>query len=251
MTFPFNVLILAAGFGTRLGDFGRETPKGLIKIGEGTILDFLLAALAPTHPLSVTLLTNQLHYPDYQKWQLSSGSHIKLIHNQVLDPKNRLGALKDAADTLQSCHLDKHDLLILPSDTLFDFSLTKFLTFAGKHPLGLSTVFRAFPDESAIKNRLGCGVIVADYLLEFYEKPDVPKTHYGAIPLYYYPASTLPKLRQYVEAHPSLPDLDAPGSIIPWLLSQEKPVFAHIVSGHTLDVGTPADLATAGHFKVK
>jgi len=47
--FDSNSLILAGGFGMRLGDFGENTPKGLIKLPNGeTLLGKLIADLEKT-----------------------------------------------------------------------------------------------------------------------------------------------------------------------------------------------------------
>lgn len=247
----FNALILAAGFGTRMGESGLANPKGLIRAGEATILDNLINQLSLTSPQTIILITNQRHLRSYELWQASTGRQLQIISNQIDNPTDRLGALKDAVNAIERENLHHHDLLILPSDTLFDFPLLDFIKYAQQHQDGLTTIFRRFREKKSIASRLGCGVVIDSKLVDFYEKPINPPSNLGAVPFYYYPSQTLPLLESYVESHPDLKEIDAPGSIIPWLIKHHHPVYAYIVQGHTLDIGTPGDLSTAAGFKVK
>lgn len=54
-----KAMVLAAGFGTRLGDLTRTTPKCLMPLGKGVILDYVVAGLKRA---GVDSLVINLHY---------------------------------------------------------------------------------------------------------------------------------------------------------------------------------------------
>lgn len=57
-----NAFILAAGYGTRLGDLGRDTPKALIEVGGATMLE--RAARAVVAAGATRIVINAHHHAD-------------------------------------------------------------------------------------------------------------------------------------------------------------------------------------------
>lgn len=234
-----NILILAAGFGTRLKEYGEATPKGLIPTTKGTLLDHVLQECAGLQA-PIALVTNEKFYPVYREWILKNypDLNVKLINDGATAPEARLGAIGDILYVLKELSWEEDDLLVIPSDTFFGFPLTDFVTFAQEENM-FATVVRDMQDKAIIANRLGCPTIKDERIIAFVEKPADPPTTVAAIPFYYYPKRILPLLSDYKR---SGGNMDAPGSIIPWLLSKQQNIAAFQISSATLDVGTPADV---------
>lgn len=234
-----NCVILAAGFGTRLGEIGETTPKGLLSVSGHTLIDKLCHELVDHFkPGSISLITNDLFNKNYVDWQTRSNlSQIKIINNHIQTPSKRLGAIGDIIYSLDQLSWWKSDLLVVPSDTFYNFSLESLLEFYYLEP-NFTTVFRETSTDE-IQNRLGCGVIRKEQVSSFVEKPEQPPSNYAAVPFYIYPQPVLMMLKQYQQEGMSL---DAPGSIIPWLLTKHVSVRAFVTDQITIDVGTKSDL---------
>lgn len=236
-----RVLLLAAGFGTRLGSFGESTPKGLIQAGPTTLLGKAVIDVFRLDPKpdDVALITNERFVEAYGRWLVDKGyaQRVQFFSDGALDPTSRIGAIGDILLAIEHFGWEDDDLLVVPSDTYYTFSLKSFVDFARRHD-GLSTIFRELP-KATIADRLGCGVLNGERLIDFVEKPHDPPSGFAAIPFYYYPQSYLRLIRDYKSSGGTM---DAPGSLVPWLLGKQKSVFAYITDGETLDVGTPGDM---------
>lgn len=231
----FQVVILAAGFGTRLGEYGEHLPKGLIPAGNTTLLGHVLAELSKTGITDVTLVTNAKYATVYELYLDQMAESVELINNGITAPEFRSGVLGDLRWVIEQKGWQKQAILVLPSDTYFEFSLIEFISFISQHPHDFAAVFKSGPVDQ-IAHRLGCGVInEAGQLIDFVEKPDEPLSPYAAIPFYYYPPLALQALLEY-EAEGN--SMDAPGSILPWLIQHGQTVHAYIADGRTIDVGT-------------
>jgi len=236
-----NILILAAGFGTRLKEYGEQTPKGLIPTANGTLMGHVIdECLALDFPIA--LVTNNRFFPVYTDWLAKSylSANVQVLNDGANIPEKRLGALGDIDHSINELSWQNDDLLVVPSDTFFEFSLSEFVCFAQEENL-FATVVRDMGDKKLIANRLGCPTVQYERIVSFVEKPAEPPTTFAAIPFYYYPKHVLAMLPEY---RSSGGNMDAPGSIIPWLLSKQVGVAAFQISSSTLDVGTPADIET-------
>jgi len=243
----FNALILAAGFGTRLGKLGASTPKGLFKSnGNQSIVEKIVKQLKTISTHSTTLLSNNLFFKQFDDFLKNnfSDADINLLNNNVDNAHDRLGAIGDLLYSIKKLNWWNNDLLLLPSDTLFNFSLGDFIDFAQKHDEGFTTVVRKMDSVSEIRGRLGCAVLDKNKkIINFKEKPKNPPSRYAAIPFYYYPRKILALLKDYKKEFISNQSkMDAPGNIIPWLIKRGVPVYAYVTDKATLDIGTPKDL---------
>ncbi len=236
-----NILLLAAGFGTRLKEFGKTTPKGLIAQGAKTLLGHVVDDVCDFSQKSpIALVTNDIFFEKYSTWVQKNYAEkeIHILNDGAREPDKRLGALGDIVFSLDTLSWWNDDLLILPSDTYYQFSLEQFVEFAKKNS-GFATVVRDMHDKQIIAGRLGCAIIKNDQIVEFVEKPVEPPSTLAAIPFYYYPKEVLAMFSAYQKEGGNM---DAPGSIIPWFLKKNIPVFAFVTEGKTLDVGTTDDI---------
>ena len=71
-----SVIILAAGYGTRLGGEGEGLPKGLLELQGRPLLDHLVGDLPGLgDPTAACVVTNDLFAEAYEAWADSSGVH--------------------------------------------------------------------------------------------------------------------------------------------------------------------------------
>jgi glucose-1-phosphate thymidylyltransferase len=241
-----NSVTLAGGFGTRLKEVGVDTPKGLLRSGEGTIIGRMFDDLLNEPRIAErVIVTNNRFFSQYQEWLKKGGleGSVTLLNNGVNNPEERLGAIGDLVFALDKMGWSDSDIVVSPSDTLYKFVLKSFLDFCdGKG--GLMTVVREV-DKDEIVGRLGCAKLQGDRIVSFEEKPQHPKSNFAAVPFYFYRSGTLAKVREYIDEGGSI---DAPGSIITWLIKNDVPVFAYKTVERTLDVGTPEDIQQASNF---
>lgn len=239
-----NYLILAAGYGTRLGAYGEKTPKGLIPYKEGTILDNLIGhilTLSTTH--KITLVANSKFFPIFNHHIKQTYTHqsINLIDDGATHPDNRVGALGDIVYGVKQAHLKQNPLFVAASDTVFSFPLKKLIDLYNKHQTFITAVYQT--KKSVIQNRLGCVTLEGDKVIDFKEKPTIPESNLAAIPFYIFTPQNLVQLEAFVQDNHAA---DAPGAFIPWLLEQKQPIHAYQTTGFTLDVGTISDIRLIG-----
>jgi len=146
---------------------------------------------------------------------------------------NRLGAIGDIRFALEQTGIDE-DVLIMGSDNLFDFSMNDMVRFFREKQ---ADCISAHAIESLYDLRRS-GIVALDddqRVLDFWEKPEDPPTHWAVPPFYIYQRETLPLIRQYLEEGNNP---DAPGHFVPYLMGK-KPVYAYIFEGMRYDIGTP------------
>jgi len=231
-----QAVILAAGFSTRLYPRTEFFPKGLLKIGGKAITEYLLDDLLSTQEIKqIFLVTNHRYLPHFQDFLNSNPkySKIKLIDDGTTNPDNRLGALGDLL-FIKNQGLLKSDVLVCPSDTISSVKVGQLIESFKKIKQFTTTVYN-LKDKTKISNKLGSAVVKNGRVVEFEEKPEHPKSTMVGVPFYIYPKEILAKLSEY-EAEGN--SMDAPGSIIEWLLKQGVEVVAHQVEGYYYDVGT-------------
>lgn len=231
-----RVLILAAGFGTRLKTYGETLPKGLIPVGSTTLLGKVIHEL-DGHEIAI--VTNAKFFDVYSRWlqQNEYNSKVVLLNDSATEPESRLGAIGDIIFGLDTLSWWDEPVLIVPSDTYYEFSIAAFISFANEKQ-SFATVVRRMSVEQ-IAGRLGCASVVDEQITRFEEKPDHPASDLAAIPFYFYSKQALTLIPEYAQ---SGGNMDAPGNIIPWFLSKHIPVFAYVTEEKTLDVGTVEDV---------
>lgn len=234
-----TIVYLAAGFGTRLQEFGQRLPKGLIPYSGTTLLDRLMA---DTYDLceKKILVTNEKFFPVYTQWRAEHEAYgsLEIFSDGVETAAAHIGALGDIVAVFDHFDLWGSDVLVLSTDTYYQFAMADFVTFAA-HTHAFATVVRDMGSPEPIRGRLGCATVNDDRIVAFAEKPDVPESTFAAIPFYWYAQEMHEQLRAYKDQGE---DMDAPGRIIPWLLAHQSHVYAYATKAETIDVGTIADV---------
>ncbi|KAJ8327298.1 hypothetical protein QVD99_008148 [Batrachochytrium dendrobatidis] len=167
--YPFNILFLAAGYGTRLArDIQNhlpssqyvhllDTPKALLPVTNVPVLDHWIHKLqshsssipyATLHaqnrppPSNVYIVCNDHFYPQFHQWALDRGLPLAhIINDGTVSNETRLGAVKDIALAVEKLQLGSKPLVVIAGDTLplADFNFDDFVQ-AGMRGLPASMV---------------------------------------------------------------------------------------------------------------
>ena len=233
-------LILAAGYATRLYPLTENFPKPLLKVGEKTILDWLIDDIDKAGVVDeYVVISNHKFAPIFGEWagrlvSLSNHRPVTVLDDGTSTNETRLGAVRDIQFAIDELGLDD-DLLVIAGDNLLDFSLVRFIEYAkGK---GTSCIMRYFePSEEKLHKTGVATVDENDLILEMEEKPAHPKSHWCCPPFYYYRRSDVSLVKVGIDSGCGV---DAPGSFIAWL-SAQTPVHAWEMPGKRYDIGNLA-----------
>lgn len=229
-------LILAAGYATRLYPLTENFPKPLLKVGEKSILDWLVDDLVETTDIDeFVVISNHKFATHFEEWK-NSKEKTRFYETTVIDDgtstnESRLGAVKDIQLAVEKLKLTD-DLLVMAGDNVLDFSLSKFVEFAKKK--GTSCVM--CHEENELKKQQKTAIITVNKndLITFYEeKPKEPKGNLAVPPFYCYRSVDVKRIQ---EALDSGCGYDAPGSFAAWL-SKQTPMHAYKMPGKRYDIG--------------
>jgi len=225
-------LILAAGYATRLYPLTENFPKPLLKVGEKTILDWLVDDIDTMGLVDeYVVISNHKYAPHFEKWAEEKTQKITIVDDGTSPNETRLGAVKDIQFAIDQLGLDD-EMLVIAGDNVLDFSLTRFIRYAQEKK---TTCVMRYYEESAAKLSK-CGVAQIDendLILSLEEKPAEPKSHWCTPPFYFYTKEDARLVKKGIEAGCGT---DAPGSYIAWL-STQVPVHSMKMPGSRYDIG--------------
>jgi glucose-1-phosphate thymidylyltransferase len=233
-----KVIVLAAGYGTRMGKISESTPKPLLPVGGKPIIEYLLDQLAPIKTFShIHIITNGKYFSKFKDWETDFKSQrnghfsIEILNDRSTSNETRLGAIGDLHFLLNQTPIED-DALISAGDNLYQFDLNPFYQYFQTKQSDCISILELENPESL--RRTGVVEIdAADRVIGFEEKPEQPKSNFACPPLYFLQASTLKLILEYLKQGNNP---DAPGNFIRWLYPR-KPVYAFKPAGNRLDVG--------------
>lgn len=227
-------IILAAGYATRLYPLTENFPKPLLKVGDKTILDWLLDDIEESKSVSeYVVISNSKFAAHFKKWAVEKPYKITVVDDGTSTNETRLGAVRDVQFAIDKLGI-KDDILLIAGDNVLDFSLCEFIEYAKKK--NASSVMRYFETETIKLQK--CGVLSMgdnDKIVSMAEKPERPLSHWCCPPFYFYKAEDI----QIEKAISEGCGYDAPGSYVGWLC-QKTDVFAMEMPGNRYDIGNLA-----------
>src|SRR5436853_1705664 len=129
-----RVIILAAGYATRLYPLTLTSPKPLLPVAGKPMIDYVLDNLAPIGGIDrVYIVTNAKFAGHFQKWaDHYRASKAKLdftiVNDGSTDDSNKLGAIGDLHLVLTREKVDD-DVIVVAGDNLFSQELSGFGAF--------------------------------------------------------------------------------------------------------------------------
>jgi glucose-1-phosphate thymidylyltransferase len=247
-----NVLILAAGYATRLYPLTEKRAKPLLDVAGKPMMEWVIDNLAPIDGIEkVYVVTNNKFAADFQEWaDRYHAAHPKLTFEIINDgstsDSDKLGAIGDINLVISRASLANSDLIVVAGDNLFSESLQEFGRFCQERKQPVLGIYDVGTTDEAKKY----GVVALDangVVTSFEEKPSDPKSTLIGIALYYYPAETVSMFTTYIAAGNNP---DQPGRFVQWLY-QRTPVATWEVPGTWFDVGSKETLYEANQIFAK
>lgn len=243
-----NVLILAAGYATRLYPLTLTKAKPLLEVAGKPMIEWVLDNLAGVSDIeTVFVVTNAKFASDFQEWAAhytarNATRQITIVNDGSTDDTNKLGAIGDISLVLMREELVNEDLVIVAGDNLFSEPLAEFIAHARGTKATLATY--DVGDLAAIKKYSAIILDEKGVIASFEEKPTDPKSTLTGIALYYFSRETVPLFTTYLAAGNNP---DQPGRFIQWLYTR-TPVNTFQISGTWFDIGSKETLEEANEL---
>lgn len=239
-----KVIILCAGYATRLYPLTENTPKPLLPVGHKPILEWILGHVQKVRDVeAVYLVSNQKFAGHFETWaaKMKYPWPVEVVNDHTTSNETRLGAIGDLAYAIKAKKIDPCDLLVIAGDNFFDFDLTLFVDFGKKKkPHGVIAVYDV-KDKELAKHYGLVRTDEAGKILEFQEKPPEPATTLASSGIYWLPRETWSLLDRYIT---SGHNTDQPGHYMRWL-AETSGLFAFSLKGKWLDIGNLASYQKA------
>ena len=240
-----TVIILAAGYATRLYPLTLTQPKPLLPVAGKPMIDYVLDNLAPVGGIDrVCLVTNAKFAAAFQHWAdhyraTKSQMEFTIVNDGSTDDTNKLGAIGDLHLVLTREKIND-DIIVVAGDNLFSESLAEFGRFCREKNAPVLGVYDVGNLEE-IKKYNAITMDDAGKISFFEEKPKQPTSTVTGIALYFYPKAALPLIHRYI-AEGNNPD--QPGRLVQWLYPR-LPVYTWRVPGLWYDIGSKEALEEA------
>ena len=227
-----KTIILAAGYATRLYPLTENFPKPLLKVGEKTILDWLIEDIHTSGLVDeYIVISNHKFAGQFQHWADGHSLPITVVDDGTSTNETRLGAVRDIWFAVEKTGIDE-DVLVIAGDNVLDFSLVPFIRFGRKNDCSCIMCYEE--NELARQQRTAIITVDADRTITSYEeKPKVPRSNLAVPPFYFYKAQDVRRIPEALEAGCGY---DAPGSFAAWL-SRQTPMKAYPMQGSRYDIG--------------
>lgn len=240
-----KLIILAAGYATRLYPLTLNQPKPLLPVGGKPMMEHVLDNISTIRDIDhAYVVTNAKFAGHFEKWAAgyqrpNLNFSFTIVNDGSTDDSNKLGAIGDMHLVLTKHKIDD-DIIVVGGDNLFSQDLAGFGEFCKQKNAPVTAVYDV-GDLEEIKKYNSIEIDENNRITFFEEKPAVPKSTLTGIALYYYPRSVLPLIHQYI-AEGNNPD--QPGRLVQWLYPR-VPFYAWKVPGVWYDVGSKETLEEA------
>ena len=243
-----KVIVLAAGYATRLHPLTLTQPKPLLPVAGKPMIDYVLDNLNAIDGIDrIYVVTNAKFAGHFQAWADAyrvnkAKIDFTVVNDGSVDDADKLGAIGDLNLVITREQV-VDDIIVVAGDNLFSEKLAAFGRYCREKQAPVLGVFDVGNLDLARKY----SVVKLDEtgrLLHFEEKPATPSTTLIGIALYYYPQSVLPLIRQYIEEGNNP---DQPGRLVQWLYPR-TPFYTWTVPGIWYDIGSKETLDEAGRI---
>jgi glucose-1-phosphate thymidylyltransferase len=242
-----QILILAAGYATRLYPLTLNQPKPLLPVAGKPMLEHVVDNLATIPGLTdVLVVTNQKFVTHFTDWAKAYGAKrslkFKIINDGSTSDDDKLGAIGDMRLVTQKETI-VDDLIVVAGDNLFDRSLEDFGRFCRDKKAPVLAVYDV-GDLEAIKKYNSITLAEDGRITFFEEKPKNPTSTLTGIALYYFPAEVVKLIEVYLQEGNNP---DQPGRFIQWLYPR-VPTYTWKVPGTWFDIGSKETLEEANRI---
>lgn len=232
-----KVLLLNAGYATRLYPLTENMPKSLLPLGKKLIIDYILDAIDSMKDVSeIILISNSKFASQFQDWADSldrtNKAPISVLDDGTDSPDNMRGAIGDIKFAIDEKKIDE-DICIMAGDNIFTYDVNDMYDFFRSK--NADTLVAIYVPEKHQLQKLAVAILDDDgRILDMSEKPKEPKSNWGIYATYFYKRETIKMIDEYLSEGNSP---DAPGNFPSWLY-KKLPVYAYKAQGDCIDIGT-------------
>lgn len=220
-----QVVILAGGLGTRLGEVTKTTPKPMVLVAGRPYLEYQLIELRRQGITDVVILTGYLG--DQIESYFGDGGRfgVSIRYNRELNPKGTGGGLRDAA------HLLSEEFLLIYGDSYLPIDYPSVIHYLGTDPsaVGVSVVYN---NRVSTKVPNNIALDEAGYLTRYAK--DAPQTS----DLRYVEAGVLAFRRSILEYIPPGQPVSLEKCAFPLLIARRS-LLGFVTRQRFYDIGTP------------
>src|SRR5215813_265824 len=128
-----KLIILAAGYATRLYPLTLNQPKPLLPVAGKPMLEHVLDNISTIDAIDhAYVVTNEKFSSQFQRWVEGHGPHLHfsftIVNDHSTDDSNKLGAIGDTHLVLTKYEIDD-DIIVVGGDNLFSEDLHEFGEF--------------------------------------------------------------------------------------------------------------------------
>ena len=246
-----QVIILAAGYATRLYPLTLSCPKPLLEVAGRPMIEHVLDNLSGIKSVKkVHIVSNNKFFPNFSEWlenykNQKQKERIVLINDGSVNESDKLGAIGNLHFVIERERITDN-IVVVAGDNLFNHNLDDFLLHGEKNNSPVLGMYDVGSLEEA--KRFGCiSVNKHGQITAFEEKPKQPKSSLIGIALYYYPKNILPLIAQYITEGNNP---DQPGRLVEWLYSK-VPFHTWKIRGPWYDIGTKETLKEVSRVLTK
>ena len=243
-----KVIILAAGYATRLYPLTLTRPKPLLPVNGKPMVEYVLDNLAPIGGIDrIYVVTNAKFADAFQQWSdeyraTKARLNFTIVNDGSTDDSNKLGAIGDIHYVLTTQKVND-DVIVVAGDNLFSQKLDGFGQFCRQKQAPVLALYDVGNLEE-IKKYNSISIDAEGRITFFEEKPKNPTSTLTGIALYFYPRAALALIRQYI-AEKNNPD--QPGRLVQWMYPR-APFFTWKVPGLWYDIGSKETLEEANRI---
>ncbi len=226
-------LILAAGFGTRLGHLTQQTPKALIKVGGKSILDHNIRKLLEIGVSEILINTHYLSekIEDFLEKQNYSANLTTVFEPELL---GTAGTMKTNLDFFET-----GDFLVMHGDNYFTSNLSSLVSAHISRSEGTEMTMATFNTQ----NPELCGTVITDsrgVVIAFSEKSKDSASLEANAAIYIFSENVKEEISSL-----SKTENDISNHLIPRLLGK---IQSHNLIGEFIDIGSPLGLKLANEI---
>src|SRR2546423_2626319 len=129
-----KLIVLAAGYATRLYPLTLNQPKPLLPVAGKPMIEHVLDNLKPIKEIDrIYVVTNEKFIGHFQRWADAYGmthtrAPVSIVDDKTTSEADRLGAIGDLNLVLEQARID-NDIVVVAGDNLFSHSLEGFGEF--------------------------------------------------------------------------------------------------------------------------
>jgi glucose-1-phosphate thymidylyltransferase len=233
-----KLIILAAGYATRLYPLTLNQPKPLLPVAGKPMLEHVLDKIGTIPYIDhAYIVTNAKFAGHFERWaegyrnpNLKIG--FTIVNDGTSDDTNKLGAIGDLHLVLTK-HEIEEEIIVVGGDNLFSHDLAEFGEYCKTKNAPVTGVYDVGDLEEITKYN-AIEIDENNRITYFEEKPKNPKSTLTGIALYNYPKWVLPLIHQYIEEGNNP---DQPGRLVQWMYPR-VPFYVWKVPGLWFDIGS-------------